>query len=572
MNSLITTRRLGEILVARNFIRVEQLDPVLDNGEDGRLGERLLREKLISEEQLAEALAEQFHLPYVDLASHIVSAELFAKLPASHAYQYGVVPFRITDGVLEVAAANPFDLRLGDRLERLSGLPVRLHIAGHGAIQAALKRSEGAAEVLRGVSEDFRPVVVRENEHGEEQLVSLDKLDDATSPVVRLVNTLLMAALTKRASDVHIEVHEQGILVKNRIDGVLYPATETLDRRYHSALVSRLKIMAELDIAEKRIPQDGRFRLRLGSRDIDFRVSILPSVYGEDVVIRILDKSAITEGIRDLRLETLGMAPEILKRFRRCIHEPYGMVLITGPTGSGKTTTLYAALSELNTGKDKIITIEDPVEYQLGGIVQIPVNEKKQLTFARGLRSILRHDPDKIMVGEIRDTETAQIAVQSALTGHLVFTTVHANNAFDVLGRFNHMGVDAYNFVSALNCVMAQRLVRRICPKCRRAARVEPELLEASGLDPAKYAHQPWQEGAGCEHCGGTGYRGRSAITEFLDLSPRIRQMIVERRPLPELETTAVAEGMVTLRRSALARALAGETTLLEINRVTFID
>ncbi|HYT14840.1 MAG TPA: GspE/PulE family protein, partial [Burkholderiales bacterium] len=333
-----------------------------------------------------------------------------------------------------------------------------------------------------------------------------------------------------------------------------------------------LKVMAELDIAEKRVPQDGRFKLRLGARDIDFRISIIPSVYGEDVVVRILDKSAITQGLRGLRLESLGMAGETLKKLRRAVREPYGMVLITGPTGSGKTTTLYAALSELNAGEEKIITIEDPVEYQLEGIVQIPVNEKKGLTFARGLRSVLRHDPDKIMVGEIRDAETAQIALQSALTGHLVFTTVHANNAFDVIGRFTHMGVDVYSFVSALNCVMAQRLVRLICPRCRREARVDAELLELSGLDPERYLQHKWVEGAGCEHCHGTGYRSRAAITELLDLSPAVRQMILERRPAADLQAAAVKEGMITLRQSAVAKALAGETTLREINRVTFVD
>jgi type IV pilus assembly protein PilB len=459
-----------------------------------------------------------------------------------------------------------------DRLEHLTGMPVRLRLASPAAIQAALKRSQGTTEVLKDLSEDFRLVMVKETEEGQEQAVSLEKLGDVSSPVVRLINTLLLDALAKRASDIHIETYEGGIVVKYRIDGVLYPAMETLDRRHHGAFVSRLKVMAELDIAEKRVPQDGRFKLRLGARDIDFRISIVPSVFGEDVVIRILDKSAITQGLRGLRLESLGMAGEVLKKFRRAVREPYGMVLITGPTGSGKTTTLYAALSELNAGEEKMITIEDPVEYQLEGIVQIPVNEKKGLTFARGLRSVLRHDPDKIMVGEIRDAETAQIAVQSALTGHLVFTTVHANNAFDVIGRFTHMGLDIYSFVSALNCVMAQRLVRMVCLQCRREAQADAELLELSGLDPARYREHRWVEGAGCEHCHGTGYRGRAAITEFLDLSVRVRQMILERRPGAELQAAAVEEGMITLRQSALAKALAGETTLKEINRVTFID
>ncbi len=459
-----------------------------------------------------------------------------------------------------------------DRLEHLTGLRVELVLSTPQAVQQALKRSQGTAEVLRDVSEDFRPVIVTDDGGGGEQTTGLEAAGDESAPVVRLVNTILQAALAKRASDVHIETFEGGIAVKYRIDGVLYPATEVLDRRHHSALVSRLKVMAELDIAEKRVPQDGRFKLRMGGRDIDFRVSIMPSVHGEDVVIRILDKSAMAEGLEGLSLDHLGMPDDVLKRFRRAVREPYGMVLVTGPTGSGKTTTLYAALSELHTGEDKIITIEDPVEYQLEGITQIPVNEKKGLTFARGLRSILRHDPDKIMVGEIRDPETAQIAVQSALTGHLVFTTVHANNAFDVLARFAHMGVDVYSFVSALNCVMAQRLVRLLCPECKRPAAAERALLERSGLEPARYAGERWHQPVGCAHCNDTGYRGRAAVAEFLDLSPRIRELIVERRPVSQLQAAAVEEGMRTLREAALAKALAGETTLVEINRVTFVD
>jgi type IV pilus assembly protein PilB len=561
-------RGLAEVLLERNLVSAAQI-----RGEaEVELGERLVRESVITAEQLAQALAERFTLPYADLSGFTVTPELFERLPAAQAYALGALPCGVDGTAIEVAIANPYDLGLPDRLEHLTGMPVRLRLASPGAIQAALKRSQGTTEVLKDLSEDFRLVMVKETEEGQEQAVSLEKLGDVSSPVVRLINTLLLDALAKRASDIHIETYEGGIAVKYRIDGVLYPAMETLDRRHHGAFVSRLKVMAELDIAEKRVPQDGRFKLRLGARDIDFRISIVPAVFGEDVVVRILDKSAITHGLRGLRLENLGMAGEVLKKFRRAVREPYGMVLITGPTGSGKTTTLYAALSELNAGEEKMITIEDPVEYQLEGIVQIPVNEKKGLTFARGLRSVLRHDPDKIMVGEIRDAETAQIAVQSALTGHLVFTTVHANNAFDVIGRFTHMGLDIYSFVSALNCVMAQRLVRMVCPHCRREAQADAELLELSGLDPARYREHRWVEGAGCEHCHATGYRGRAAITEFLDLSVRVRQMILERRPGAELQAAAVEEGMITLRHSALAKALAGETTLKEINRVTFID
>jgi type IV pilus assembly protein PilB len=360
--------------------------------------------------------------------------------------------------------------------------------------------------------------------------------------------------------------------VKLRVDGILVPAMEPLDTRLHAPLVSRLKVMSDLDIAERRVPQDGSFRMRLERKTVDFRVSILPSVFGESVVIRILDREAITTGVSALRLERLGFNVEDLKRFRRAITRPYGMVLVTGPTGSGKTTTLYAAITEMNIKEDKLITIEDPVEYQLSGVVQIPVNEKKGLTFARGLRSILRHDPDKIMVGEIRDAETAQIAIQSSLTGHLVLTTVHANNVFDVIGRFASMGIDAYNFLAALNCVLAQRLVRMVCLACREAVKLDNVLAEESGLDFEEYKDMPFYEGKGCQACHGTGYRGRKCITEFLDLNDEIKEMILAERPLSEVRYRAVTGGMITLRQSALRKVLEGSTTLHEINRVTFSE
>jgi type IV pilus assembly protein PilB len=361
------------------------------------------------------------------------------------------------------------------------------------------------------------------------------------------------------------------VLAKYRIDGVLHPALEPLDKKHHETIVSRLKVMSELDIAEKRVPQDGRFRLRVKGRTIDFRVSIMPSIHGEDAVIRILDKEQLHAAFRSLRLDVLGFSEPDLRKLRKYITEPYGMVLVTGPTGSGKTTTLYAALSEIASPEDKIITIEDPVEYQIPGIVQVPVNEKKGLTFARGLRSILRHDPDKIMVGEVRDSETAQIAVQSALTGHLVFTTVHANNVFDVLGRFLHMGVEPGNFVSALNCVMAQRLVRLLCRSCKRQAAPTAELLRESGLDPDLYHDQVFYDAAGCDECGFTGYLGRTAVAELLDMSDRIRQLVLERRPAGEIKQAAREEGMTLLRDSALEKVFAGLTTLREINKVTFV-
>ena len=390
--------------------------------------------------------------------------------------------------------------------------------------------------------------------------------------MVRLVDTVIFTALERRASDIHIEARDLEVVVKYRIDGVLINAMPPISKEWHSTILSRIKVMSELDIAERRVPQDGRFRVRYKNRLIDFRVSIMPTIYGEDAVLRVLDKESMSEKFAQLSLDVVGFSEGDLAKFRRYIKEPYGMVLVTGPTGSGKTTTLYAAISEIKNDEDKIVTIEDPVEYQIKGITQIPVNEKKGLTFARGLRSILRHDPDKIMVGEIRDQETAQIAINAALTGHLVFTTVHANNVLDVLGRFLNMGVEAYNFVSALNCILAQRLVRVICPHCKKVVRYPDSYLVESGLNAAEWREVTFYEGAGCFECGGTGFRGRTAIHELLDLSERIREMILDKRPASEIRRISREEGMTFLRESALEKARAGITTLREINKVTFIE
>jgi type IV pilus assembly protein PilB len=458
-----------------------------------------------------------------------------------------------------------------DELALLLATPIKVTVGTPSAIQGILKKSESSTRVLEEATESFQLQLLREDDSGEDQL-TVDKLTADSSPVIRLVDTTIYTAIQRRASDIHIETGDDAVHVKYRVDGVLQPAMRPIDRRFHSTIISRVKVMAELDIAEKRVPQDGRFKLRLPGKTIDFRVSIMPSVHGEDAVIRILDKESISEQFHELRLDILGFPADELKRFRKYIAEPYGMVLVTGPTGSGKTTTLYAALSEIKTIEDKIVTIEDPVEYQLRGITQIPINEKKGLTFARGLRSILRHDPDKIMVGEIRDPETAQIAIQSALTGHLVFTTVHANNVLDVLGRFLNMGVEPYQFVSALNCVLAQRLVRNICAHCKRQAKVTRALLEESGLDPALEHSGRFFEGGGCIECGGTGFKGRHAICELLDLSDAIREMILARRPTSEIKKAAREEGMRFLRESAVERVLSGATTLREINKVTFVE
>src|SRR5436189_3202345 len=519
----------------------------------------------------ARHLADRYRLPFLDLAHFNIDHDLFRTIPAELMLRYGFVPYAREGNTLAIVVSDPTDLPMIDELGMLLGMPIRVLVAPPSAIQAILKKSESSTRVLEDATESFQMQILHENEEGDEQL-TVEKMTADASPVIRLVDTTIYTALQRRASDIHIETQDDAVYVKYRIDGVLQSAMRPIDKRFHSTIISRVKVMAELDIAEKRIPQDGRFKLRLPGKTIDFRVSVMPSVHGEDAVIRILDKESISEQFHELRLDILGFPEAELKRFRKYIAEPYGMVLVTGPTGSGKTTTLYAALSEIKTVEDKIVTIEDPVEYQRRGITQIPINEKKGLTFARGLRSILRHDPDKIMVGEIRDNETAQIAIQSALTGHLVFTTVHANNVIDVLGRFLNMGVDPYNFVSALNCILAQRLVRMICANCRKPVHHPDQLLIESGLDIDQYRDFVFYEGEGCLDCNGTGFRGRTAIHELLDLSDHIREMIIERRPTSEIKRLAHDEGMTFLRESALEKAFAGITTLKEINKVTFIE
>jgi type IV pilus assembly protein PilB len=525
-----------------------------------------------AEEEAARAVALRFGLEYVDVASFAPDPEILQSIPVDLMFRYNFLPYRRdANGRLVLVMADPTDIPVVDELALLLQTDIQPAVGTLSSIQEALKKGSGTQRVLEQASESFKIQIVREDESGEEVL-SIDKIQADQSPIIRLVDSTVFDALSRRASDIHIETRDAEVVIKYRVDGVLQMAMKPIAKEHHTTIISRIKVMAELDIAEKRVPQDGRFRVRIRGRSIDFRVSIMPSVHGEDAVIRILDKESLSEAFTSLRLDVLGFDEKELARFRRFIREPYGMVLVTGPTGSGKTTTLYAALSEIKNEEDKIITIEDPVEYQLKGITQIPVNEKKGLTFARGLRSILRHDPDKIMVGEIRDAETADIAIQSALTGHLVFTTVHANNVIDVLGRFLNMKIEPYNFVSALNCVMAQRLVRVICVHCKRRLRASRELLVESGLDPDTYGDVWFYEGAGCVECGGTGYKGRLAISELLDLSDSVRELILGRRSSSEIKRAAREEGMVFMRESAINKALAGHTTLQEINKVTFVE
>ena len=568
-----TRKKLGEIMLENGDLTVDQLRFAVDKLKhtNQRFGEICLFNGLISEEILAKTLAEQFGLEFVDLQGFRIDEELLSSFPPDIMYRFNFVPLQQDGAILFVAIADPTDVVKLDELEILLDRPIIIKIASALQISQVLKRGEGTSRVLKEVSEDFMLQLVTETDKGEEVL-SVEKISADTSPIIKLVNSTILDALNRRASDIHIETAMNGVVIKYRIDGVLYKATDPIDLHFQGPIISRLKVMSELDISERRIPQDGRFKVKISDKSIDFRVSIMPSAHGEDAVIRILDKESIAQDMKGLTLDTLGIDLREVKRLRKMIREPYGMVLVTGPTGSGKTTTLYAALTEIHTGEEKIITIEDPVEYQLKGIVQIPVNEKKGLTFARGLRSILRHDPDKIMVGEIRDPETAQIAVQSALTGHLVFTTVHANNVFDVLGRFIHMGIDPYNFVSCLNCVMAQRLVRRLCVKCKFPTTISDEVLIDSGIDPASCRGVTFFDAHGCENCNGTGYRGRSAIVELLDINDELRELIAAKSPATVLKKAAREAGTVFLRESAVEKVLTGETNLREINRVTFVE
>jgi len=540
--------------------------PLFVNGSGGPMDHA-------AEEARAKDLARRYRCEFVDLRNFHIHHDLFRSVPVHLMFQHNFVPLEERDGHMVIAIADLPGSPWIDEVGLLLGKRLVPKVATLSQISDLLKKNEQSQRVLEDASEGFALDVIKEEE-GADETISIERLtaEGEASPIIRLVDTTIFTALQRRASDIHIESRDDSSVIKYRIDGVLQQAMPPIGREHHSTIISRIKVMSELDIAERRVPQDGRFRVRYSGRSIDFRVSIMPSIHGENAVLRVLDKESMSEKFRNLTLDVVGFSEDDLRRFRRYIAEPYGMVLVTGPTGSGKTTTLYAGLNEIKSEEDKIVTIEDPVEYQIRGVTQIPVNEKKGLTFARGLRSILRHDPDKIMVGEIRDTETAQIAIQSALTGHLVFTTVHANNVVDVIGRFLNMGVEPYYFVSALNCILAQRLVRLICDSCKKKVYYPPEVLEASGLDPQVWGSVPFYEGEGCMECSGTGFRGRTAIHELLDLTDRIREMILEKRPTSEIRRAAREEGMRFLRESALAKVKAGSTTLKEINKVTFIE
>lgn len=564
--------KFGDWAVRLGFMTPEELEHVISkmNITKQRVGQICIQEGFLNEEELARIIAAQYSYDYV-LLDRVKDETLLDLVPLEVMTRYQLVPYERRGETLVVAMAEPRNfLKAVDELEILLDTNISIVVASEKRIKELLKKIESSKSVLDSISDDMRLPIVRETEKGED-ILSIEKVSLEESPIVKLVDSTILDAINKRASDIHFETSDDGVIIRYRIDGMLHQATEPLDRKYQAPIVSRIKVMSELDISEKRVPQDGRFKLKVRDRYIDFRVSILPTIFGEDVVIRILDRESLVAEVGDFKLESMGLPPRELERMKRMIKAPYGMFLMTGPTGSGKTTTLYCALSEINTKEEKVITIEDPVEYQLKGIIQIPVNEKKGLTFARGLRSILRHDPDKILVGEIRDPETAQIALQSALTGHLVFTTVHANSSFEVINRFIHMGIEPYNLMAALNCIVAQRLIRTLCI-CKEPITLPDKILEESGLDPGIFSPYTFYQPKGCELCKGTGFRGRKAIVEMIELDDDLREGFVQRVPVSELRKMAARRGTVFLREAAIEEVLQGDTTLDEANRVTFIE
>ena len=564
--------KFGDLAVKLGFMTREQIDKVISqqNITQQRIGYLCVQEGMLNDEKLARILAAQYSMPYINLDENH-DPDLFNLIPFDLMTKHSMLPYKKTENRLLIVLAEPQEsFSVIDKMEMLTDLEISVAVASAGSIRNILKKYEASRSALDAVSDDMRLPIVKESEAGE-HFLSFEKVSSEESQIVRLVDSTILDAINKQASDIHIETSDLGVILRYRIDGMLHQATDPLDIQHQSKIISRIKVMSELDISEKRVPQDGRFKLKVLDRYIDFRVSILPTIFGEDAVIRILDRENIAAYAGEFSLSGMGLPQTEYDKVMRLIKAPYGMFLMTGPTGSGKTTTLYRALSEVNSRDVKIITIEDPVEYQIKGITQMPVNVKKGLSFANGLRSILRHDPDKILVGEIRDPETAQIALQSALTGHLVFTTVHANSSFEVINRFTHMGIQPYNLMAALNCIVAQRLIRTLC-NCKVETIPAKEELLSSGIGLDIISGKKLYKAKGCAACKGTGFKGRKAIVEIVELNDDMRELFMKRESVVALKKMAAQSGTTFLRKAAINTVLNGETTLKEANRVTFSE
>jgi type IV pilus assembly protein PilB len=554
------TRQLGQLLLEEGKVTPEQLEAaVAEQRRVGHsLGRVLVELGILTEQSLVATLAHQIGLPFVDLGDHAIDPTAAAKLPLAMARRHSALPIGYEGDRLVVAFSDPGNVFAVDDVRAVTGMELRPVVATKADVAAAIERfnrtDDTVGEIVASAADEAAP---------SEDLATITRIvEDA--PIVKLVNLLIQQAVQDRASDIHVEPQERELRVRYRVDGVLHEVMRP-PRTIQAGVISRLKIMADLDIAERRVPQDGRVALTVGGKSVDLRVATLPTVYGEKVVMRILDKSAVL-----LTLPELGFSPENFERYQAAARKPYGMVLVTGPTGSGKSTTLYATLNSVNDADRNIVTIEDPVEYRLGGVNQVQVNVKAGLTFAAALRSILRCDPDIVLIGEIRDPETARIAVESALTGHLVLATLHTNDAPSAVTRLTEMGLEPFLVASAVDCVLAQRLARRLCDKCREPYRPTDEALAEAGWAAGESGGEPpkLHRAVGCTACGKTGYRGRLALHEVMTVTEEIERLCVERRSSNEIAELARAGGMTTLRQDGLAKAVLGDTSVEEVMRV----
>ncbi len=565
----MSQKKIGELLLQEGLISQEQLSRALeDQNQSGeRVGAALIKLGYISEEVLAEFIAKQFHVPQVNLSKLTIPKEVITIIPLDISQKYQAVPFGLMGNTLNVAMADPGNLFVVDDIRFLTRKSIQIHVASESIIKKTIAQFYASDESIDDVLGMLRDEVDVDIVEAAED-VDLSFLEDAAeqAPVVKLVNHILMDAIRKQASDIHVEPYEKSLRVRFRIDGVLY---ENMKPPYalKNALVSRLKIMSKLDISERRLPQDGRIKLKAKGREMDFRVSVLPTLFGEKVVLRLLDKSNL-----QLDMTKLGFEAAQYKDFREAIYSPYGMVLVTGPTGSGKTTTLYSALSELNKSSQNISTVEDPVEFNLHGINQVNIHESIGLNFAAALRSFLRQDPDIIMLGEIRDFETAEVAIKAALTGHLVLSTLHTNDAPSTVNRMLNMGVESFLVASAVNLILAQRLVRRVCSECKVEEETQPEVLLDLGVAEDELGTFTNFVGRGCPVCNGTGYRGRVALYEVMPMHEQIRELVLLGASAAEIKKESIRLGMLTLRRSGINKMMQGVTTVEEVIRASAKD